>query len=103
VDSDPPDETAMSGSISKRFALMANGLGLIAAYTIELPLKWYGLTPPAVTWLDALLGPFLCFAFLASVLILPTSFPRHEGLCILGPSAVVIAAAFTLIALERGW
>lgn len=98
----PSDDGLSEGRRLRRFALISNGLGLIAAYALVVPLKLNGLTPANFTWLDGLIVLPLFFPTLASILILSTLFPRHETLCILVPSAIFLGVGLTIMTIERG-
>lgn len=71
----------------RRFALRACGVGLLAAYGMVLPLKWYGLMPDHLGWLTLVWLPIAMFGLVAWIFLAPSVPPpptvRHTYVTII--------------------
>ncbi len=85
-----------------RFGVWGCGVGLVLAYALAIPLKWAGLMPDRVTWLDLAVGPAALFGLLGSVFA-GALWLRRRWWSMFIPAAVLSwAAMLGLIWWERG-
>jgi hypothetical protein len=89
--------------ISVQFVAVSCFVGMLAAHSILIYAKWYGLSPPDRSWLDVFVDPALVFGWLASIVILPESFPNQSMLCRIAPTVVLLGIGLALSWFQQGW
>jgi hypothetical protein len=85
----------------RRFTLRACSVGLVLAYASVLPLKGLGWMPPHISWLGAVVAPLAMFAWLASLVTLPSWFPRRWEVAFIVSTLLCAAVLLLVILLER--
>lgn len=86
-----------------RFGARACAVGLVLAYGLVFPLKWWGLMPDHLSWIGLLLSPAALFGLLGSLFVGPLWLRRRWWVLFLAAAVFSWAVMLGLFWSERGW
>ena len=86
-----------------RFGVRSCALGLLLAYALVVPLKWNGLMPDRLTWLDMLLGPAVMFGVIGSMFAGHLWLKQRWWILFVPVAVLAWAVMIGLLIARQGW